>query len=72
MDIPRTIWQSSNIRLMLHQTYFRVAKITMEASEAQEKYEDTLEVCDSRLSAIYIIGDIIGGSLWSTDLTILP
>lgn len=29
---------------MLQQTYFKVAKVTMEYSEAQEKYDDTLEV----------------------------
>ena len=46
VDIPRAVWQSSHIHYMLHQTYFKVAKISMEYSEAQEKYEDTLEVRD--------------------------
>ncbi|KAF6028249.1 LMBRD2 [Bugula neritina] len=43
VDIPRSIWQSSHTLYMLQQTYFKVAKVTMEYSEAQEKYDDTLE-----------------------------
>ena len=45
VDIPRTVWWSSHIQYTLNQTYFRVAKLSMECSETQEKYEDTLEVC---------------------------
>lgn len=44
VDVPRSIWQSSYTHLLLQQTYFKIAKISMESSEAQEKYEDTLEV----------------------------
>lgn len=44
VDIPRGVWQSSHTHYMLQQTYFKIAKISMECSEAQEKYEDVLEV----------------------------
>ena len=44
VDVPRSVWQASYAHLMLQQAYFRLAKLSMEYSEAQEKYEDTLEV----------------------------
>ncbi|XP_067951497.1 G-protein coupled receptor-associated protein LMBRD2-like isoform X2 [Watersipora subatra] len=43
VDIPRALWQSSHAHYMLNQVYFKIAKISMEHSEAEEKFEDTLE-----------------------------
>lgn len=55
VDVPRSVWQASYTHLTLQQTYFKIAKLSMECSEAKEKYEDTLEVY---LSLMLVISSI--------------
>ena len=44
VDIPRSCWLASRRGIMLNMSYFKVAKLSTEKSEAEENLEDTLDV----------------------------
>jgi hypothetical protein len=44
VDVPRTFWNNAWQRRRLAQTYFNLAKLSMEKVEAEEVLEDTLDV----------------------------
>ena len=44
VDVPRTLWNWSKTEYMLSNTYFKIAKLSTEKTEAEEALEDVLEV----------------------------
>ncbi|GFO22287.1 lmbr1 domain-containing protein 2-like [Plakobranchus ocellatus] len=43
VDVPRTLWNWSKTEYMLSNTYFKIAKLSTEKTEAEEALEDVLE-----------------------------
>ncbi|XP_012941746.1 G-protein coupled receptor-associated protein LMBRD2 [Aplysia californica] len=43
VDVPRTLWNKSKKGYMLNSTYFKIAKLSTEKTEAEEALEDVLE-----------------------------
>lgn len=57
VEIPRSCWLSSSHSYRLAKTYFKVAKIAVEKSEAEEKLADVMEVSRrvfSLLSCVFL------------------
>ena len=44
VEVPRTCWNNSKKGHLLDYTYFKLAKLSVEKSEAEEILEDVLEV----------------------------
>ena len=49
VDIPRSCWLASKRGIQLSLSYFKVAKLSTEKSEAEENLEDVLDVSPLRL-----------------------
>ncbi|GFR62686.1 LMBR1 domain-containing protein 2 [Elysia marginata] len=47
VDVPRTLWNWSKTEYMLSNTYFKIAKLSTEKTEAEEALEDVLECPES-------------------------
>ena len=44
VEVPRTLWNNSKRGQLLQYTYFKIAKLSTEKSEAEENLEDVLDV----------------------------
>ena len=44
VDVPRRLWNNSRRGYLLNLTYFKIAKLSIEKSEAEENLEDVLDV----------------------------
>ena len=44
VEVPRTLWNNSKRGHLLQFTYFKIAKLSVEKSEAEENLEDVLDV----------------------------
>jgi len=44
VDVPRTLWNNSKRGYLLHATYFKIARLSVEKTEAEETLEDVMEV----------------------------
>ena len=44
VEVPRTLWNNSKKGGLLNYTYFRIAKLSTEKTEAEENLEDVLDV----------------------------
>lgn len=44
MEIPRSYWLSSSHSYLLDKTYFKVAKMAAEKTDAEENLADVMEV----------------------------
>ena len=44
VEVPRTLWNNSKRGQLLQYTYFKIAKLITEKSEAEENLEDVLDV----------------------------
>ena len=54
VEVPRRLWNSAHRGRMLSYTYFKIAKLSLERTEADENLEDVLDVCmDSALSMAF-------------------
>ena len=45
VEVPRLVWNNTKHQYMLSRTYFKIAKQSVEKTEAEENLEDVLEVC---------------------------
>ena len=45
VEVPRLVWNNAKHQYMLSRTYFKIAKQSVEKTEAEENLEDVLEVC---------------------------
>lgn len=52
VQVPRSIYESSNLNYQLNYLYFKVAKLSAEKCEAEEKLDDTLELVEHTYEAI--------------------
>ncbi len=52
VEVPRTIWNSSKKGYMLQHTYFKIAKLSIDKTEAEENLEDVMDVSKLRLSFV--------------------
>lgn len=46
VEVPRRMWNNSHKGRMLSYTYFKLAKLSVEKTEAEENLEDVLDVSD--------------------------
>lgn len=44
VDVPRRLWSDAKRGHLLNLTYFKIAKLSVEKSEAEENLEDVLDV----------------------------
>jgi hypothetical protein len=44
VEVPRTVWHSSNLEYQLAHVYFKVSKMSTEKEEAEEKLNEVLTV----------------------------
>ena len=44
VEIPRLVWNNAKPQYMLSRTFFKIAKQSVEKTEAEENLEDVLEV----------------------------
>ena len=47
VEVPRLVWNNAKHQYMLSRTYFKIAKQSVEKTEAEENLEDVLEVCNN-------------------------
>jgi len=52
VDIPRSVWRSSQPAPLLTRMYFKAAKLNAERSEAEENLEDFLESLQGALNSL--------------------
>ena len=45
VEVPRAMWNNAKRGHKLSATYFKIAKLSTEKTEAEESLEDILEVC---------------------------
>lgn len=45
VEVPRSCWSSANNSYTLQHLHFKLAKLSVEKSEAEEALEDTMSVC---------------------------
>ena len=53
VEVPRGIWNNSKRGHMLSYTYFKLAKLSVEKTEAEENLEDVLDVSGIHTSYVY-------------------
>lgn len=63
VEVPRRLWNSAHRGRMLSYTYFKIAKLSVEKTEADENLEDVLDV-----SARYVC---MFGLIWSFTLLLI-
>ena len=45
VELPRSVWNNAKHGHRLSSTYFKIAKLSVEKTEAEESLEDVIEVC---------------------------
>lgn len=54
VDAPRSVWNNAKKGYMLSNTYFKIAKLSTEKTEAEEALEDVLDVCICFLNLFFV------------------
>lgn len=44
VEVPRSVWRSSNLEYQIAHVYFKVSKMSTEKEEAEEKFNEVLTV----------------------------